>query len=69
MNKFINSNHGLLFVFALLICAAGMEQNMIEGFDSQVGDEAADFFKQEFGQKEPEQKTEDKEPSNGQSTN
>lgn len=61
MKQFLNSNHGLLFVFALLICAAGMEQNMIEGFDSQVGDKAADFFKQEFGQQEPDQTTDDQE--------
>lgn len=49
MKQFLNSNHGLLFVFALLICAAGVEQNMFEGFDQQVGDKAAEFFKQTFG--------------------
>lgn len=66
MKDFLNSNAGLLFALTLLICAAGVENKMIEGFNSQVGDKAADFFKQEFGQKEPEQQTEDKEPSNGQ---
>lgn len=59
MNKFLNTNHGLICVFTLFICAAGVE-NMVDDFDSQVGDKAADFFKQEFGQKpEPE----DNEPS------
>jgi hypothetical protein len=58
MNKFINSNIGLLFALTMLICAAGVENKMLEGFDSQVGDKAADFFKQTFGQ-EPEQQTED----------
>lgn len=49
-----------LFILTLLILAAGMENKMIEGFDSQVGDKAADFFKQTFGQ-EPEQQTEEKD--------
>lgn len=60
MNKFINSNIGLLFALTMLICAAGVENKMLEGFDSQVGDKAADFFKQTFGQ-EPEQQTEEQE--------
>lgn len=60
MKAFINTNHGLIFVLLLLICAAGMESKMADDFDQQVGDKAADFFKQEFGQKpEPE----DNEPS------
>lgn len=60
MKAFLNTNHGLLFVLILLILAAGMENKMIEGFDSQVGDKAADFFKQTFGQ-EPEKQTEEQE--------
>lgn len=59
MKDFLNSNAGLLFALTLLICAAGVETKMIEGFDSQVGDKAADFFKHEFGQKEPEKQTEE----------
>lgn len=47
-----------LFILTLLILAAGVENKMIEGFDNQVGDKAADFFKQTFGQG-PEQQTEE----------
>jgi hypothetical protein len=60
MKDFLNSNAGLLFALTLIICAAGVENKMIEEFDSQVGDKAADFFKQTFGQ-EPEQQTEEQE--------
>lgn len=63
MKQFLNTTHGLLFVFAILTCAAAMEQNMFEGFEQQVGDKAAEFFKQELGQM-PEQ--EDKEKGNEQ---
>lgn len=39
---------------------------MVDDFDHQFGDKAADFFKQTFGQ-EPEQQTEeDKELSDGE---
>ena len=56
-----------LFILTLLILAAGMENKMIEGFDSQVGDKAADFFKQTFGQ-EPEKQTEDNKESSNELT-
>lgn len=45
MNKFINSNIGLLFVLTMLVCAAGVEQME---FEKQVGSKSAEFFKKEF---------------------
>jgi hypothetical protein len=49
-----------VFILALLSGAAGVN-SMVEDFDHQVGDKAADFFKQTFGQESEQQTEENKE--------
>jgi choline-glycine betaine transporter len=60
MKDFLNTNIGLSFALIILMLAAGVENKMFDDFDHQVGDKAADFFRQTFGQ-EPEKQTEGQE--------